>query len=195
MSRRSSSDVSALILAGGKATRFGGIAKHELVIDGIRIFDRQVAILAPRVTEILVSAPRDVAGYRTVRDTNEDIGPLAGIVAGLTACTTDWLIVVAGDMPHISGSLVDRMIEIAVLSRDPHTSDSIDAVGIRLDSRPEPLLCVLHKRVLPAIAQRIAAGDYKASRLLTHDASRVCWIDDADPEALRNVNAPEDLGR
>jgi molybdopterin-guanine dinucleotide biosynthesis protein A len=195
MSRRSSSDVSALILAGGKATRFGGIAKHELVVDGDTIFARQVSVLAPRVAEILVSSPRDITGYRTVHDTRAGIGPLAGITAGLAACTTNWLIVVAGDMPHITGELVDRMIAIAVGSHDPHASDSLDAVGIRVDSRPEPLLCVLHKRVLPAIAERIAAGDYKASRLLTHDASRVCWIDDADPAALRNVNAPEDLGR
>ena len=62
------SDVTALILAGGKATRFGGIAKHELVIGGRTIFDHQTAILAPRVAEILVSAPEDIAGFRTVRD-------------------------------------------------------------------------------------------------------------------------------
>ena len=42
--------VSALILAGGKATRLGGVAKHELVPDdgdGRTIFERQVAVLAP----------------------------------------------------------------------------------------------------------------------------------------------------
>jgi len=52
-------DVTALILAGGKATRLGGIAKHELVIDGATIFARQVAVLAPRVAELIVSASVD----------------------------------------------------------------------------------------------------------------------------------------
>ena len=42
-------DVSALILAGGKATRFGGLAKHTIVVDGQTIFERQVALLRPRV--------------------------------------------------------------------------------------------------------------------------------------------------
>jgi molybdopterin-guanine dinucleotide biosynthesis protein A len=59
--------VSALILAGGKATRFGGIAKHLLVVDGETIFARQVRVLAPRVAEILVSCADDIPGYRTVR--------------------------------------------------------------------------------------------------------------------------------
>jgi molybdenum cofactor guanylyltransferase len=186
-------DVSALILAGGKATRFGGVAKHELVVDGETIFARQVALLAPRVAEILVSSPRDIAGYRTVRDSIEGIGPLAGIAAGLAACRTQWLLVVAGDMPHITGELIDRMIEIAVGSYDPRSHDSLDAVGIRIGTLPEPLLCLLHTRTLPTVERRISAARYKASGLLTDESLRVHWLD-ADPKAVRNVNSPEDLG-
>jgi molybdopterin-guanine dinucleotide biosynthesis protein A len=59
---------------------------------------------------------------------------------------------------------------------------------------PEPLLCVLHRRVLPVLERRLAAGRFKASGLLTDEGLRVAWIDDADPRALRNVNSPGDLG-
>ncbi|HEY5923424.1 MAG TPA: molybdenum cofactor guanylyltransferase [Kofleriaceae bacterium] len=187
-------DVSALILAGGKATRFGGAAKHELLVDGQTIFSRQVAVLDSRVAEILVSSPRDIAGYRTVRDSVDGIGPLAGIAAGLAACRTAWLLVVAGDMPHITGALVDQLIARALASHDPHAADSVDAVGIRIDGLPEPLLCVLHTRTLPIVERRIAGADYKASRLLTDEKLRVDWIEDADRGAVRNVNSPEDLG-
>lgn len=175
-------DVSALILAGGKATRLGGIAKHELVIDGATIFERQVRVLAPRVAEILVSCPTDVPGYRTLRDAHAGVGPLAGIAAGLAACTTPWLVVVAGDMPHIDGALIDRMI----------AARGGDAVGVRANGLPEPLVCVLHVRVLPYVEARIRAGHYKASGLLTDAALAVTWLD-ADPHVLRNVNSPEDL--
>jgi molybdopterin-guanine dinucleotide biosynthesis protein A len=185
MSSRSSSDVSALILAGGKATRFGGIAKHELVVDGETIFARQVRVLAPRVAEILVSSPRDIAGHRTVRDAVAGVGPLAGIAAGLAACRTPWLLVVAGDMPYLTAELIENLRAL----RGP----DVDAVGIRSGGLPEPLVCVLHTRVLPIVQRRIAADDYKASRLFTDDSLRVAWIDDADPAALRNINAPEDL--
>jgi molybdopterin-guanine dinucleotide biosynthesis protein A len=194
-------DVSALILAGGKATRFGGVAKHELVVEGRTIFERQVAVLAPRVAEILVSlgsstrsAP-DIAGasIRTVRDAYEGIGPLAGIAAGLAACRTPWLLVVAGDMPYISAALIDQLIARAHSSVDPHAADSVDAVGIRIDGLPEPLVCVLHTRALPIVERRIAGSDYKASRLLTDENLRVDWFENADRAAVRNVNSPEDL--
>ena len=195
MGARERLTVSALILAGGKATRFGGVAKHELVVDGEPIFTRQVRVLAPRVAQILVSSPRDIAGYRTLRDPVEGVGPLAGIAAGLAACNTPWLLVVAGDMPYINEPLIDQLIDRAHASFDPHAADSVDAVGIRIDGLPEPLVCVLHTRILPAVERRIAAGDYKASRLLTDEKLRVDWIDDADRQTLRNVNSPEDLRR
>jgi molybdopterin-guanine dinucleotide biosynthesis protein A len=174
----------ALILAGGRATRLGGAAKHELVVDGETIFARQCRVLAPRVAEILVSAPRDVVGYRTVRDAVEGAGPLAGIAAGLAAARAPWLIVVAGDMPDLTGEVIDRLLAI---------SDDIDAIGVRSRGLPEPLLCTLHARVGPVLARRLARGAFKASGLLTEEALRVRWLDDIDPRALRNINAPEDL--
>lgn len=183
-------DVSALILAGGKATRFGGIAKHTIVVDGQTIFERQVALLRPRVTELLVSSPVDMPPYRTVRDATPDVGPLAGIAAGLAACRTSWLFVVAGDMPHVTSDLVDRMlllVEDALASASP-----LDAVGVRARGFIEPLLCVLHQRMRPHVDARIAAGRWKAGELLTDLAVTVAWVD-ADPAAVRNVNSPEDL--
>ncbi len=182
-------EVSALILAGGKATRFGGIAKHEIVIDGETIFARQVRVLAPRVAEIVVSSPRPIEGYRTVQDVVAGIGPLAGIAAGLAACRTEWLLVVAGDMPHITGQLIDLLL------CDLRETAPISAVGVRVGGMPEPLVCLLRRDdMLPIVERRIAAGDYKASRLLT-DELQVRWIElgDADRKAVRNVNSPEDL--
>jgi len=178
-------DVSALILAGGKATRFGGFAKHLVVVEGETIFARQVAVLAPRVAEILVSSATDIEGYRTVRDAVADVGPLAGIAAGLAATKTPWLLVVAGDMPHLDAALIDRMFQ----GRGP----DVDAIGIRIGDLPEPLFCLLHTRVLAAIERRLASRRFKASGLLTDEGLRVRWIDDADPRSFRNVNSPEDL--
>jgi molybdenum cofactor guanylyltransferase len=205
-------DVSALILAGGKATRLGGIAKHEIVVDGEPIFARQVRVLAPRVTEILVSGPaidghvRDVlerasVGYRGVQDAVQGAGPLAGIAAGLAACRTPWLLVLAGDMPHVTGELIDALIEkispthfsAATEKTSPtHVSDELDAVGVRVNGLPEPLLSVLNVRVLAVIERALKAGRFKASRILTDEGLRVEWLE-ADPEAVRNINSPEDL--
>lgn len=179
---------SALILAGGKATRLGGVAKHELVVDGQTIFERQVAVLAPRVAEILVAAPHDIAGYRCVRDVLPDVGPLAGMAAGLAAMRTAWLLVVAGDMPHLSGAVIDEILGAA--------RDTDDAVGVRLGGLPEPLVCLLSERAGEAAERRIEQRRFKASGLLTEERLHVRWLDlDHHMQAFSNINAPEDLGR
>lgn len=185
--------LTALILAGGKATRLGGVDKRELVIGGRTIFERQVAALAPCAAEIIVSSPRAVAGYRSVVDPVPGAGPLAGIAAGLAAAGTPWLFVIAGDMPYVHRAFLDL-----VLSRG---DAGCDAVGIRIGGLPEPLCTLLRVAAWRSIVTaRLAAGRLKASALLTEEAARVRWIDEAelraiDPDlrALHNVNAPEDL--
>ncbi|MGE0870801.1 MAG: molybdenum cofactor guanylyltransferase [Kofleriaceae bacterium] len=186
-------ELSALILAGGRATRLGGIDKRTIVIDGATIFDRQCAVLLPRVAEIIVSTSRSISGYRTVQDAASNAGPLAGVAAGLAASRTRWLFIVAGDMPYITGALIDHMLERA--------SSDIDAVGIRMGDAPEPLVALLHvPTCLPVVERRIAAGELKASALLTDAGLRVAWLDDNDVRAidpelrvLRNVNTPGDI--
>lgn len=181
-------DVTALILAGGKATRLGGVDKRELVVDGQTIFERQVAVLAPCVAEIVVSTARDVAGYRCVRDQVDGAGPLAGIAAGLAAVQTEWLLVVAGDMPHLTRELIERLLA------ETRAAETIDAVGIRIDGRPEPLVCVLRvSAALPIVQSCLARGELKASRLLIDAALGVRWLEDVDRRALFNVNVPADL--
>jgi molybdenum cofactor guanylyltransferase len=186
-------DMTALILAGGKARRLGGVDKREIVVGGRTIFARQVEVLAPLVAEILVSSPRAIAGYRTVVDAVPDAGPLAGIAAGLAAATTAWVFVLAGDMPHVHRAFVELLLS--------HAGTESDAVGIRIGALPEPLCAVLRVAVWrPIVAARLAARRLKASSLLTDEPVRITWIEEAtlrsiDPalRALHNVNAPEDL--
>ncbi|MDQ3334864.1 MAG: molybdenum cofactor guanylyltransferase [Myxococcota bacterium] len=177
-------DVAALILAGGKASRMGGVDKRELVVEGRTIFERQLEALAG--FDILVSSPRDISGHRTVRDAISNGGPLAGIAAGLVATCTPWLLVLAGDMPYITSAVIGRLVS--------RTADDIDAVGIRLAGRPEPLVCVLRVSVfLPLVQARLERGDLKASRLLTEGEARVAWLDEHDARAFFNVNVATDL--
>jgi molybdenum cofactor guanylyltransferase len=183
---KGSDPFSALILAGGRATRLGGIDKRELVVEGETIFARQVRVLAPRVAEIIVATGAAIAGYRTVADPIAGLGPIAGISAGLAAATTPWLLVVAGDMPYLTGALIDRLLAAAL--------DGVDAVGIKSDGLPEPLCCVLRVAAArPVIERRLAERRLKASEVLTDAALRVAWLEDVERGALTNINTPADL--
>jgi molybdenum cofactor guanylyltransferase len=190
----------ALILAGGKATRLGGVDKREIVIGGRTIFARQVEALAPCVAEIIVSSRRAIAGYRTVADAVDDAGPLAGIAAGLDATATPWLFVLAGDMPYIERAVIERVLG--------HAGERCDAVGIQIGGRPQPLCTALRVAVWrPIVGARLAARQLKVASLLTDaihdhrdDRPRVHWIEEPELRAidpllrsLYNVNTPEDL--
>src|SRR5947208_3531215 len=129
--------------------------------DGRTIFERQTEVLAPRVQEILVATSSDIPGYRAVRDMFPDVGPLAGIAAGMQAMLTPWLLVVAGDMPYLSGAVVDLIIGAA----DPLQQ----AVGVRINGLPEPLLCMLSKRAYPAVERRLQTRRNKVAGLLTEE--------------------------
>lgn len=185
-------DVSALILAGGRASRLGGIDKSALVVEGASILERQRAVLAPRVAEVLVAGPRAVPGARVVPDAAPDAGPLGGIAGGLAAATTPWLLVVAGDMPYLHGPLVDLLLAAA--------RPGWDAVAPRVGGLPEPLCCVLGEGARAAVARRLASGRRRASAVLTEEGLRVAWLEEealraVDPtlRGLHNVNTAADL--
>ena len=195
--------VSALVLAGGRARRMGGIDKRELVVDGKSIFQRQCDVLRDRVAEILVSSTKPVAGFRTVVDAIDEGGPVAGIAAGLAAARTEWLLVVAGDMPYISGVLIDRMLGRVLAGRlaGSGPAGEVDVVGLRVGELPEPLFAVWRVATCRSVVEaRVASRQLKASRLLTDAGLRVAWIEQAelreiDPtlRMLANINEPRDL--
>lgn len=191
--------IAACILAGGRATRLGGRAKPLVAIDGqgTTILDRQLAVLAPRVDELLIAvapgrtlpAPPQV---RFVEDAAPGAGPLAGIAAALAACRAPWLLVVAGDLPQLVGPLVELLIA--------RCADGFDAVAPRVRGLPEPLLACYHARVAPIAAARLAAGRRKTSGLLTEEGLAVRWLDEpelraADPTlaSFADIDTPADL--
>src|SRR5687768_17396927 len=96
---------SAVLLAGGKSSRMGR-DKGALLVEGEPLWQRQLNILRrtqPR--ELFISGPLDGpyanTGVRIVSDAEPHLGPLGGIAAALGECTTDWLLVLAVDLPFM----------------------------------------------------------------------------------------------
>lgn len=172
----------------------GGAAKPLLVVDGATILDRQRAMLAPRVHEIVVAlaapGPLAAVGLRAIYDRVPDAGPLAGIAAALAAIDTPWLLAIAGDMPAIAPAVIDRLIARAV--------EPFDAVAPRIGGWPEPLCALWHRRTLPALDARLARGACKVAAAL--EDLQVAWLDEPELRGLdpslasfRNLNRPDEL--
>src|SRR5262245_53508333 len=99
-------NISAAILAGGHAVRFGGQDKSSLLVLGRTIFNRQIEALAQVASEIWLvgreRVPPGVTGVTAIGDVTAGRGPLGGLEAALSAATGDVTLVLACDMPYPS---------------------------------------------------------------------------------------------
>ena len=150
-----SNDITAVILAGGQSRRLGRdkavepFAGEPLIRRAIR---RAVdAISASEVVVVVADTARGMAlplgpEHRTAVDVFPDCGSLGGIYTGLNAARTDWSLVVACDMPFLSGPLLAQMATMR---------DGVDAVVPEIDGRPEPTHALYSRRCLPAIEERL----------------------------------------
>jgi molybdopterin-guanine dinucleotide biosynthesis protein A len=112
----SAKNITALILAGGAGRRVGHQDKGLLLWQEKPFIAHVCDTLKPQVGEILISCNRNFALYEkfaacTVADTRGDFqGPLAGIEAASAILTTELMVVVSCDMPHLPNDLVSRLI-------------------------------------------------------------------------------------
>lgn len=97
-----------VILAGGGATRYGGLPKGLERVGGERMIDR-VAKALRAVTDdlLLIANDPDAAGWlpdlRVAGDVRAGEGALGGLHAALTHAGGD-IVLVAWDMPFVSAS-------------------------------------------------------------------------------------------
>jgi molybdenum cofactor guanylyltransferase len=190
--------VVAAIIAGGGGTRLGGRRKGDLEIGGRRILDRQLAVLRPLFTRILLvdndppSPPP--TGVEVIGDRPPaGRGPLAGLDAVMSALhpDEDAAVCVAGDMPFLQTAVM-------ALLRD-HLAPAAALVPM-VAGHPEPLCARYARPCARVIAAALTAGRLRTMGFLS-DVDVEYLPEPAlralDPQllTLENVNTPEDLAR
>ncbi len=183
--------VSALLLAGGQASRMGGHDKGLLDCDGQPLIARVLARIAPSVAGILISANRNLDryrayGYPVLADAQADYpGPLAGIARGLEHCATAWLWVIPCDAPQVDAQLLARLSAACRETQLPA------AVPIEA-GQVQPTFALLHKDTLAGLRTYWDRGGRGMQEwLATLPAARVDCSD--HPEWFTNLNTPEEL--
>jgi len=188
--------VTALILAGGRSSRFGRDKLAE-PIDGRTMLDHVVDRVRDVATDVVVVAaagasihlPSDV---EVVQDDRPFEGPLAGLGVGLRAVDpgVERVIVVGGDMPTVVPAVLARLV--AALDRR-------EAAMLADDTRERPLPMALRRSVAsPSVDRLLDDGERRLRALLQHLDVEVIpyetWlVDDPAGESLRDVDVPGDL--
>ena len=195
------SEITGLVLAGGRGQRMGGVDKGLQPWRGRPLVDHALAGLAPQVASLLISANRNVADYArrgvpVLVDGDGDFdGPLAGILAGLRRSTTPWLAVVPCDAPRLPADLVARLAQ-AIAAAGPGTAGAFvqrrEAATARWHA--EPVCALLSVTLAPAVAAFLAGGGRKVEAF--HDRPgivRAGFERAGDDAAFANFNRPEEL--
>ena len=174
----------------------GGAKKALLDVGGETILERQLTLLRSLADPVALvagdAATYSAYGAPVISDRRGGLGPLDGIAAALSWSPRPYVLIVACDMPWLSGAVLCRLLE----RRAGH-----DAIALSVDGRPEPLVAVYRVTALPAIDARLERGELRARALWT-DPGELCLglldaeeIRDLDPalRTLANWNAPEDI--
>lgn len=101
---------SAVVLAGGRGSRLGGVDKAAVVVGGRTLLDRVLDAVAAARQVVVVGPGKDVPGVTWAREDPPGGGPVAGLAAGLAHVGTDLVVLLAVDQPGITGSTVDRLL-------------------------------------------------------------------------------------
>jgi molybdopterin-guanine dinucleotide biosynthesis protein A len=187
--------VSAIVLAGGRSSRFG---RNKLAepIDGRPMLDHAIDAVRPFAAEILlVTAPDDspdFADVRVVHDAAPFEGPLAGLAAGLAEAREAIVFLTAGDMP----GLVPEVIELLLSALDdPDAELVVLAEGHR--RRPFPM--AIRRDAARTTADRLVTSGER--RLVALIEALACTVIEepvwraVDPEgrSMRDIDTPADL--
>ncbi len=191
-------DIAAAILTGGQARRLLGRDKSRLVVEGRTILERQLSMLSPLVTEILIvtSAARlpefaSVDGARALVDQYPDAGPLGAVLTALAAAPAHPVFVLGGDMPNVTGALVEALAR-------RHASVPADVTASESARGVEPLAAIYAQSAVPGLQRALASGDLSLQRAVRAVRLSLLPAPDVaaagDPATLfRNINTPEDL--
>lgn len=197
-----SEGVTALILAGGRGSRMGGIDKGLQNFRGLpmalqTLMRLQLQSQPPQ--EILINANRNLAAYESLGaavwpDTLDGFaGPLAGFLTGLERCESPLLLTVPCDTPLFPLDLIER------LSAALHEQDADLAMAAAREEdgqlRPQPVFCLLRVELLDSLVQFTQQGGRKID---TWTAQHRCAIVPFDspqdaPAAFSNANTLEEL--
>jgi len=182
-------ELHALVLAGGRGSRMGGVDKGLQALQGRPLVAHVIERLAPQADGLFISANRNLEtyaalGHRVLADPPglAFAGPLAGMLAGLDAIPDDaWLLTAPCDCPRLPLDLAARLLCAA----EPH------GLAFAQAAREHPTHALLHGRLREPLRAHLAAAGRAVLRWMREQPHGVAHF--GDEAAFANFNLLADL--
>ncbi len=184
--------LTAALMVGGESRRMG-TDKAMLVIAGEPLWARQLRVLREVEPESLIVSARArpawcPAEVEAVLDTEPSRGPLSGVAAALGRMQTSHLLVLAVDLPRMTGV---HLRKIWVLARPGG-----GVVPVRQE-RFEPLCAVYPKDAAALAAEAVKGDDVSLQsfvrRLQSEGMIQAMAVSAEDEGLYHNLNTPGDV--
>jgi len=150
------STITGVVLAGGKASRMGGVDKGLQELNGIPLWQHVAQRLSKQVSTLAVSANKNLAiyqasGYPVYPDLLADFpGPLAGMLSVIQQCDAEWFLFCPCDTPFIPDCLVERFVK---------QREAAAVVWAHDGERDHPTIALMHRKLMPELQNYLAAGE------------------------------------
>ncbi len=192
---------SAIVLAGGRSSRFGEMDKSLLRIGNKTMLECMIGNLSEIVDEIIIVVSEVEQGERVIStigrvsiayDSIVGFGPIAGILAGLKSAKSEYVVTLACDMPFVNPDVVELLFSLA---------EGYDAAVPKwADGNFEPLHAVYRRESMVIECERAIQRGERAIMAplralnvryvpIERDIQRI----DAELRTFVNVNTPDDL--
>ncbi|WP_280266843.1 NTP transferase domain-containing protein [Nocardia wallacei] len=187
-------DFDTIVLAGGRATRMGGVDKPAIVVGGRSMLDAALTAVAAGARTVVVGPhrPELAPDIRQVQEVPAGAGPVAAIATGLrTLDECDFparlVVVLAADMPFLTPATIDELLRAAAES-------GADAVFAADESgRPQYLAGVWRRKALLAGLDRLDSVMNQPMKALVPAATAtvpLSGVTDCDtPDEVRRARA------
>ena len=188
-----SSDVTAVILAGGQGRRMGGQDKGLLDFGGRLMIEIIIEALENQRIDIVINANRNQStyqsyGYPVISDDLKDFqGPLAGFASAMAAVKTKFILTLPCDSPMLADNFVERFIE-------SHNREQSSVCVAHDGERLQPVYALIDTGLLDDLKRFLQNGERKIDRWYAQYSFANVDFSTATT-MFENINTPEDQQR
>jgi len=187
-------DVTGVVLAGGRSSRYGK-NKALVKVNGVPLIERALRTMGSIFEHVVMitNTPEEYAYLKVpmFRDIIQGLGPLGGIYTGLKVIPDQSGFFVACDMPFLNPDLIRHMVAIR---------DDFDVVVPKISGWVEALHGLYTVKCRGSIERLIQSGAYQIFQFFSSVSVR--FVDDEevrrwDPDlrSFLNINTPDELRR